>query len=515
LLLVPDLSNRRVMAFDPVSGNLLEANFIPNDGHLTTPVQALYNPLRNSILVSDEGGDIVQEYSVGGEWIAPFVPSGGPNPSLLDNPRGLSFKPNGNVLVTAGGGSGFTPRVAEYTRFGSSVGVFIANTPGGLANPWSTLHRASDVLVSDSTADAIKRYGLDGAYLGEFAAVNTLPQQLAATGAGTVLAANSSGSDEGILEYNAAGTRIGRYDPTLPGGPGGGNLSNYRGVYPLGNGNLLATTNSGVYEINRTSSTVVSTKIANVSANFITKVDIPDYVGLEFNKTVGLGRTCADTAQITVDAGTTVTYCFALTNTGAISLTNHVVVDEDFGLLVSGLQRYVQPYSTLFFTRTAVVEQTSAFSATWTAGARGYRLSGSDTATVIVNGSQVPDVSVGPGSLQVTVAPGAETTRQISISNTGNAALSWTIAAESPAGSGACAASAFPQAQPLTTSGSTAAGQASNVTIRISGAGAPGAYSGALCVASNDPDEPAVRVPVTVTVSQALNRRTFLPLVRR
>ena len=31
LLLVPDLTNRRVMAFDPVTGNLVEANFIPAD----------------------------------------------------------------------------------------------------------------------------------------------------------------------------------------------------------------------------------------------------------------------------------------------------------------------------------------------------------------------------------------------------------------------------------------------------------------------------------------------------
>ena len=96
--------------------------------------------------------------------------------------------------------------------------------------------------------------------MANFSAIDTFPEQIVVTGGGNVLVGNFSGSQEGVVEYSSAGSLIGIYDPASLGG--------YRGVYELGNGNILTTNGSGVHEIDR-SGNLVSTKISGVSARFI------------------------------------------------------------------------------------------------------------------------------------------------------------------------------------------------------------------------------------------------------
>ncbi len=64
LLLIPDSTTDRVMAFDPTTGNLVDADFIPADpDNLSTPKSAILSAGGNSILVSDQIDDVVQEYA--------------------------------------------------------------------------------------------------------------------------------------------------------------------------------------------------------------------------------------------------------------------------------------------------------------------------------------------------------------------------------------------------------------------------------------------------------------------
>jgi len=76
LLLVPDSTAKRVMAFDPVTGDLVNANLVPpDDAHLTTPINAVLSPDGESILVSDQIEDVVQKYDLSGVYKGVFAPA--------------------------------------------------------------------------------------------------------------------------------------------------------------------------------------------------------------------------------------------------------------------------------------------------------------------------------------------------------------------------------------------------------------------------------------------------------
>jgi len=261
LLLVPDAAADRVMAFDPSTGNLVDANWIPsNPPNLQTPKVALADPINATLFVVDQISDLVQRYAgVGGMYLGVFAPAGGPNTAILDNATCMAYRPNGHVVVCVTGGAN-QDSIAEFDFAGAHVGNFIANGAGGLDGPFDVLFRTSDVLVSSINTDQILRYDLNGAFLGVFAAINNFPEQLAQAANGNVLVANFGGTEVGIVEYTAAGAFVGRYNP-----PG---LGSYRGVYELPNLNLLVSTDTGVHEITR-AGTLVQTKIAVTGAQYI------------------------------------------------------------------------------------------------------------------------------------------------------------------------------------------------------------------------------------------------------
>ena len=274
LLLIPESTNDRVMAFDPATGDLVNADFIPADpANLSTPIQAILAADGNSILVSDQIEDVVQQYDLNGAYLGVFAPAGGVDNSILDNVRGIALRPNGNLLVTVGSGSN-DDAVAEFDTGGNHVGNFVANGAGGLDSPFDVLPRAGDYLVGGITSDKIHAYDLTGAPGPDFAAVDSFPEQLAQTTSGNVLVGNFLGTQEGVMEFTAGGSLVGVYDP-----PG---LGGYRGVYELPNGNILTTNGNGVHEIDRLGN-LVETKVSGVSARFISharRASLPDYVAV-------------------------------------------------------------------------------------------------------------------------------------------------------------------------------------------------------------------------------------------
>ncbi len=264
VLLIPESTNDRVMSFDPTTGDLIDPDFIPPDpDNLSTPIHAILSADGQSILVSDQIDDVVQEYDLEGNYIGIFAPAGGPNNDILDNIRGIALLPNGNLLVTVGSGAN-DDAVAEFDTDGNYLGNFVANGDGGLDSPFDVYLRESDVLVAGITSDAIHRYDMSGNFLDIFSDIDTFPEQIAEASNTNVLVGNFSGSEEGVVEYLADGTLVGIYDPVELGG--------YRGVYELPNGNILTTNGDGVHEIGR-DGLLVETKISDVSARFIQLVE--------------------------------------------------------------------------------------------------------------------------------------------------------------------------------------------------------------------------------------------------
>jgi hypothetical protein len=265
LLLIPESTNDRVMAFDPDSGDLIDPDYIPSDpDNLSTPICAIVGFDPNTILVSDQIDDVVQSYDrLTGAYLGVFAPAGGRDPSILDNIRGIAIGPANTLLVTVGGGAN-DDAVAEFDSGGNFLGNFVGNGAGGLNSPFDIHERTADFLVGGITSDAIHRYDNTGAFIGDLAPMDTFPEQVIDIDNGNVLVANFSGTQEGIVELDSVGNLIGIYDPASLGG--------YRGVWELGNGNLLCTNGSGVHEIDR-SGNLIETKISGVSARFIEYVE--------------------------------------------------------------------------------------------------------------------------------------------------------------------------------------------------------------------------------------------------
>lgn len=256
LLFIPDSTNKRIMTFDPVTGDLIDPNFILLDNDATgTVVNAIMGPTDN-ILVSDQTRDVVHQYDLDGTYLGIFAPAGGANTAILDNIRGIALKQNGHLLVTVAAG-GNQNAIAEFDFDGNWVGNFIAAGSGGLNSPFEVyLREGTDWLVGGSSSSMVHRYHLDtGDYLGDFAPVATFPQQILELPNDNVLVANFS-STQGVHEFLADGSLVGVYRPAA--------LSSFRGVWELPNGNILTSTSGGVYEIDR-SNNLIDTKYTGQS----------------------------------------------------------------------------------------------------------------------------------------------------------------------------------------------------------------------------------------------------------
>lgn len=260
LLFIPDSTNDRIMTFDPVTGDLIDPDFlILNPDETGTPIHAIMGPSSN-ILVSDQIRDVVYNYDLlSGDYLGIFAPAGGVDTSILDNIRGIALRPNGNLLVSVGGGAN-ADAIAEFDTGGNYLGNFVANGSGNLVSPFDVYGREGvDWLVAGITSDAIHRYDYNtGDYLDDLTPINTFPEQICEAANGNVLVANFSGT-QGVYEFTASGDLVDIYNPTQIGG--------YRGVYELGNGNILTTTGGGVFEIDRNQN-LVDTKI-EAQARFI------------------------------------------------------------------------------------------------------------------------------------------------------------------------------------------------------------------------------------------------------
>ncbi|MCF7858585.1 MAG: carboxypeptidase regulatory-like domain-containing protein [Candidatus Cloacimonetes bacterium] len=327
LLLIPESGDDKVMAFDPETGDLVDADFIPADPeNLSTPIAASLHPDGNSILISDQIEDGLLQYDLDGNFMGWFAPAGGVNNAILDNVRGWDIKADGNILVTTASGSN-SDAIVEFDTSGNHIGNFIANGAGGLDGPFCVLYRETqdDYLVSASSSDALHQYDNSGAYIGDLVAGLNFLEQFSITPSGNLLIAEFS-TPSGCYEYTSDGTFVGHYDV----------ITSLRGVYELGNGNILVTNGNGVFEIDR-DNTLVSTKIDNVSARFIYFVSGETTTGTVdgFINDADLGS-ALEGVMVTLGTNTTTT-----DETGYYNLN----VDPDIYVLscnLAGYEEYIQ-----------------------------------------------------------------------------------------------------------------------------------------------------------------------------
>ncbi len=236
LMLVPDVDNNRVMAFDPFDGDLVDPNFIPTDNvNLATPIAAILGPDRSSILVSDQGMNLVQRYDLDGNYLGVFAPAGGVNPVVLQQPGGITYRPNGNLLVCVQAGAN-ADAVAEFNPAGNYVGNFIANGAGGLSTPTDIVVLANgNALVASAGSSRILEYDAAGTFVGDFAVVDSNVSQVSQTLGGRFIVGGGEFSMRGILEFDATGVLANRRSPAR--------LNGFVGVAELiGGGRLFTAT---------------------------------------------------------------------------------------------------------------------------------------------------------------------------------------------------------------------------------------------------------------------------------
>lgn len=112
---------------------------------------------------------------------------------------------------------------------------------------------------------------------------------------------------------------------------------------------------------------------------------------LVLTKTVGLDPdVCATTDAITVASNAEVTYCYQMTNLGPITLSLHDLVDSHLGEIVSELPYELAPQASLSVRQSAVITETTANTAVWTAYNAGPSdvATAEDTATVTVTAAE-------------------------------------------------------------------------------------------------------------------------------
>jgi hypothetical protein len=239
MLLIPDSGLDRIWTFNAFDGSLINNNFA--SGSMLQPINAIDSG-NGTILVSDESSDSILEFSGTGAFLGVFAD----NTDGIDGPFGI-HRHGSHVYVT----STLTNNILRFNSDGTG-GVVWAS---GVGTPRDLVFRANDVLVSESGGDDILRFDLNGNLLGFFHNSDGVsgidfPQQLQLDGT-NILAAGFT-APFGLYQYDASGNQLNAYTNLI---------TSPRGIYRLGNGNLLYAGGTRVMLYN--TSTLAETTIVN------------------------------------------------------------------------------------------------------------------------------------------------------------------------------------------------------------------------------------------------------------
>jgi hypothetical protein len=274
VLLIPDWSYDRVMAFDFNTGDLVDTAFIhSNNPNLQSPKQALQRS-RNRILVSDQISDAVHLYDTNGLHVSLFAPAGGVNNAILDNIRGMAFRPNGNLLVCNAGTGASANTIQQFDTAGNYINTFMS---ASVNSPFSLLYRQGDILLGNSSGTLkIFKYDFSGVLINAFTSTTlNFVQQMIKNTNGNIIACEFSGAASGLKVFDSTGTLL----TTLAG------VTGVRGVFRLQNGNYLTTNGTGLFEVDDTTGTMIRQIYTSSNLQYIDVFDPNLVTGIENNST--------------------------------------------------------------------------------------------------------------------------------------------------------------------------------------------------------------------------------------
>jgi outer membrane protein assembly factor BamB len=231
MVLMPDSTNNRLVAFDPNNGSVLNTNMFALAAG--TPIHALH--IGDEIWVSEQIGDRISRWSFGGTFLGQIggqFAGGG-----LDNIRGMALM-NSTLYVTNSGTNNNAPgnALVMFDLAGNNLGNF--TTVGMAPSPFAILEHQGGMLVASASAnDDVHRFTMVGGSMGTFHNSTGLnfAQQMDYGTDGHVLVAGFSSNN--VVRLNVStGEIISSFA-----------ASGARGVYQLGNGNILWTNSAGAH----------------------------------------------------------------------------------------------------------------------------------------------------------------------------------------------------------------------------------------------------------------------------
>ncbi len=243
-LMIPDSSNDVVGIYDPFDGSYI-GDIITGFTGFSTPINAVQGPDGN-IYVSDQLNDSINVFDTGGTHLYTYADA----TDGLNNIRGFDFR-DGNLFVTSG-----DDFVAEFDGPHSRLADFIADG----TDPFDILFLDDGrSLLADiqGTTDNVRLYDAAGVLVSEIFAIS-FPEQVQFDSEVPGAYLNLAFSGDQMTDFDLDGTITNQQ--FFNGG---------RGVYRLGNGNLLLTAGDGVWEMDPATGTLLENKNPDASGRFI------------------------------------------------------------------------------------------------------------------------------------------------------------------------------------------------------------------------------------------------------
>ena len=223
VLLIPNSTDDNVGMYDPEEGTFLGI-YITGHSGFSTPICAMPGP-DNNIYVSDQVADAVFVFDRQGDYLSTYADA----TDGLNNIRGIDFK--GAILCVTSGDD----YIAQFEGPHNRIADFVT---GGMDPFDIEFLPDGSALVSDITGDNVRLYDAGGNFVSEMFSVD-FPEQINPDVLDDSSYLNSAFLTGNIVhDFEVSGI----IQQTTPWNDG-------RGVYRLGNGNLLTTSGLGVYEI--------------------------------------------------------------------------------------------------------------------------------------------------------------------------------------------------------------------------------------------------------------------------
>jgi hypothetical protein len=238
-LLITDSTSDTVGMYDPNDGTYL-GDLINGVGLFSTPINAIRGPDGN-IYVSDQVADSVFVFDQAGNYLSTYADAS----DGLDNIRGIDFR--GTHLFVSTSPTSSPKCIAEFSGPHIRLPDFIQDG----SDPFDILFLPDGrALVADiaGSTDNIRLYSATGVLQQVLFQIN-FPEQIQTDSLAPGAYLNAAFSANTISDFELTGVIV----QSTP-------YSGGRGVFRLGNGNLLATSGAGVQEIQPGTGAIIQTE---------------------------------------------------------------------------------------------------------------------------------------------------------------------------------------------------------------------------------------------------------------